>query len=277
MLHDNFTMFEIRGAGNGLGQGMFATLEIPKGTRILAETPMLLILDGEKPFTRFRTAVSLLSAGDQAQIQDLSINHALMDRSMRGNIRDLVLPEIDNGSYEGIETLGPDLSLYAKFITNRFEVVKNGKRVGMALCPTLGRLNHSCVPNVYHAWNTKLGQATLHALCDIKEGEQLCITYLPNEGADMSHEQRQIFLQQSWKFTCGCEACAGSNEHEMDKTRLRIKQMQEDLKYLSDKMQQSDISRSRLRKDARKATSKIKTLIDDLDRVGLAGSILIAA
>ena len=42
---------------------------------------------------------------------------------------------------------------------------------------TASRMNHSCLPNVHHHFNTALGRLTVHALRDIKSGEEIETSY----------------------------------------------------------------------------------------------------
>lgn len=270
-------MIEIRETGNGQGKGVFAICNIPKGTRALAEAPIILLLDGEKPFTRFRTAAGLLPADIKSQIQELCANAALFDLSTSGNAKKLMLSEVDDGTHEDLKVLTTQIALYAKFLANRVEVKKSGKRIGTALCPTIGRLNQSCLPNAYHSWNAKLGQSTLHAGRDINKGEQLFINYLPNQGAFLEKSQRQRLLDKSWRFHCRCAACADAGADAIDKVRINMELVHKDLEGISEKTLEPGIVRKKLQNLARKAVVKVDVLVASLAEVGLGGSTLCAA
>lgn len=66
-------------------------------------------------------------------------------------------------------------------------------------------MNHSCVPNVYHTWNENLGRLTVHALRDIKAGEEILTTYI---SALLTREMRadEDHLG-NYGFVCACPAC----------------------------------------------------------------------
>ena len=79
---------------------------------------------------------------------------------------------------------------------------------GTALFSTACRMNHSCSPNVLvkyiGGWGRKRPLALqCYALRDIREGEQLCISYIDVE---MDAESRQAALD-NYGFTCRCEKC----------------------------------------------------------------------
>jgi len=65
------------------------------------------------------------------------------------------------------------------------------------------RFNHSCLPNVYHRYNPNIDRLTIHALRDIRHGEEICTAYI-----DICYdtaERRRVL--QHWGFECRCEAC----------------------------------------------------------------------
>jgi len=43
--------------------------------------------------------------------------------------------------------------------------------------PNVARINHSCVPNAFYSWNEAIGRLTVHAVKDIKKGEEITIHY----------------------------------------------------------------------------------------------------
>ena len=73
------------------------------------------------------------------------------------------------------------------------------------------RFNHSCLPNTKCAENPNLGDGvlTIHAVTDIKEGEELTYPYVPD--FNRPKDQRQGTLYWHGGFQCLCEACADSN------------------------------------------------------------------
>ncbi|MCO5612246.1 hypothetical protein L7F22_066510 [Adiantum nelumboides] len=68
--------------------------------------------------------------------------------------------------------------------------------------------NHDCDPNVDITWPTN-STAHLTARRDIKEGEELRITYID---ASMVHRARQQLLRQAYHFVCNCGRCKDEEE-----------------------------------------------------------------
>lgn len=75
--------------------------------------------------------------------------------------------------------------------------------------------NHRCSPNAYLSCFLALDgesqeeagvTARLHVLCDVKEGEEICISYIPTSG--LSVQERRQRLQEGYGFRCVCESCS---------------------------------------------------------------------
>jgi hypothetical protein len=89
---------------------------------------------------------------------------------------------------------------------------------------TASRLNHSCIPNVYTAYNSISGYITVQAIKPIAAGDELCNAYI--NGAGKSRSERRAELSM-WGFACTCIACADGR----DESRRR------DIKTLMTKVQ----------------------------------------
>lgn len=73
------------------------------------------------------------------------------------------------------------------------------------------RLNHSCTPNARYIWNATLQCELVFAQRPIEKGEEITVNYID---AYLSKQQRQQRLQESFNFTCNCNACEHSTEHQ---------------------------------------------------------------
>ncbi|CAD0109050.1 unnamed protein product, partial [Aureobasidium uvarum] len=74
---------------------------------------------------------------------------------------------------------------------------------------TASRLNHSCVPNVYTAFNSTSGHITVQALKPITAGDELCTAYINGAGKLRFERRAQLSM---WGFTCTCIACADGRD-----------------------------------------------------------------
>lgn len=86
-----------------------------------------------------------------------------------------------------------------------------------AIYLTICLINHSCVPNAHNNWNYEAHHETIHAICDIKAGEEICISYTAGEDS----KQRRAKLKASFGFDCTCALCS-SPAHEIQESDTRL-------------------------------------------------------
>lgn len=91
---------------------------------------------------------------------------------------------------------------------------------GTGICQDASRINHSCIPNAHFSWNANIGRETVHAVRDIRKGEEITISYLP---AICTLKKRQIQLKP-YVFACDCPACRYNTEFGMS-SLIRRRQM----------------------------------------------------
>ena len=84
-----------------------------------------------------------------------------------------------------------------------FETNSFAAGAGAAVIATAARMNHSCTPNVYHCWNAATGHLTVHAIRDLKAGEEILTCYI---NVCYYSEARQKQLDR-YGFICDCAAC----------------------------------------------------------------------
>lgn len=92
---------------------------------------------------------------------------------------------------------------------------QSGEFLGWGVWPEASFFNHSCRPNIR---KERVGRSWIFSVdCHngVKEGEQLCITYLGGDEKDLDVHERRQRLEEQWGFVCGCERCleeAGDSE-----------------------------------------------------------------
>lgn len=88
------------------------------------------------------------------------------------------------------------------FKTNALPKANN---VGIGiLCKTISRVNHSCVPNAFFVYNSNKKMETLHATCNINEGEEITMSYIEFTGDIIAD---RLKLKERFKFECTCNFC----------------------------------------------------------------------
>ncbi|XP_037028896.1 SET and MYND domain-containing protein DDB_G0273589-like [Bradysia coprophila] len=87
--------------------------------------------------------------------------------------------------------------------------------------------NHSCIPNVILLVKDSI--AICKALRPIKQGEQLFITYIDDEGYGMTEKQRNDQLEMVYGFRCQCEFCRKGDKHK----NIEQLQLDADFRYVA--------------------------------------------
>jgi hypothetical protein len=77
-------------------------------------------------------------------------------------------------------------------------------------------LNHSCRPNV--STSTNGPRMTMKAMHDIKQGEELCVSYLDNEDLELPVKKRHEKLE-TWFPRCLCVRCKEESRAEARRFR----------------------------------------------------------
>lgn len=183
----------------GKGKGLVATENIPKGTRILSEQPVITIPERQ---------------------QD--------DEWLKAHITQQVdsLTERQRQSFLSMHNLYPYKTAAEKYFgiirTIGLAIEENG--IGGGVFLEACRINHSCDNNANKGWNDSIKRHTVHALRDIPKGEEITINYL---GHDSSREIRQKKLQDKFGFLCSCCLCSlpAEQSQENDKRLERIDQL----------------------------------------------------
>lgn len=81
---------------------------------------------------------------------------------------------------------------------------------------TICRVNHSCVPNASYNWNATLHKETLYAIADIKQGEEITVSYFMH---NPPYEERTKQMRDSFGFVCSCPECKICSEDSVEKEK----------------------------------------------------------
>ncbi|KAJ1330836.1 [histone H3]-lysine4/36 N-trimethyltransferase SMYD [Microdochium nivale] len=194
-------MIEVRRAG-AKGLGVFAARPIPRGSRLLAEPPLLATTTAQPDVF---VAALLLDSDKLSTLLQLSTNDS--PRAQQNTLALSLWPTLRSilARPRTPSSLSQNRRVLNVFYNNNFAL---GDAAGTrALFPTVARLNHACVPGAQGNFNAALGAFTVHALRDIPAGDEVTISYLHDEMA--AHDARQASLQAGYGFVCGCPICAG--------------------------------------------------------------------
>jgi hypothetical protein len=180
----------------GKGKGLVAIENIPKGTRILSERPVI-------------------TTPERARDEEWLKTHILQQVNS--------LSKRQRRSFLSMHNLYPYQNLVERSLgiirTNCLPIEANG--IGGGIFFEACRINHACDNNAQKHWNQCIEQHTVHALRDIPKGEEITIYYL---SLDSSREVRQKKLQDNFRFLCSCRMCSlpTKQSQENDKRLERI-------------------------------------------------------
>ena len=229
--------FEVRRLP-GRGLGVVAARPLAPGERVLAERPLVAwrvaTRDGVADMGVFDRLVNGLSAAERADFYDLvDVHGPHLAFTEAGKIK----PRPEDKDEGSVDESGDgfarktSLGIYA---SNSFQLERGDcftpaadeedGIVHAAVFKTISRLNHSCCPNCFVAWNPALGQQTVHALRAIGAHEELTIAYLGGAAWDSRRDRRREELWRKYKFRCTCDQCSlsGAAFKASEERRRRI-------------------------------------------------------
>ncbi|KAI4114452.1 MAG: hypothetical protein LQ345_004763 [Seirophora villosa] len=172
----------------GKGKGLVATEKISRGTRILSEEPIITVsYDNDSEQLRISTYRQVGALDEQQRRAFLSMHNIHAYRNPAEQ-------------YHGI------------IQTNALPMKPNQSGIFLEAC----RVNHACDNNAQKDWNSNMKRHTVHALRDIREGEEITIYYL---GVHKNREARKEALQANFGFECSCRLCSLPLEQSQESDR----------------------------------------------------------
>lgn len=184
----------------GTGQGLVATRVIPRGSPILAETALFIIPKIQHP----------LSTANIRKIEQKAALHA--------DFQTLTCP------FNPITSRG-------RFEANNFQTGKDDQgRPKEGIFLRASRINYSCMPNAYVAWNYRMSRLTVHAIDNNATGEEIFIKYR-TEDTYVTMAQRQALLNHGYHSQCDYRACQPNTAFGIasDVRRTRMSQLSADV------------------------------------------------
>ncbi|KAF2644115.1 SET domain-containing protein [Massarina eburnea CBS 473.64] len=207
--------YEIR-AITKKGYGCFALRDLERGTRILADAPLLIIPIALYMKEDVEKAYEKLSQEEKNIFLTLASAHGQDPRDWPNKIHARVSPrEKLRVQQQHDSRVGKEATLLSIFQTNCMEWNN-----GAAVFPHASRFNHSCSPNANFSWNPAIGKETIHIINPVKKGEEITLSY-----CKMSHEKTlRAWELKHYGFKCDCEACVGEEEGKPDSFAHKTKE-----------------------------------------------------
>ena len=181
------------------GKGTFATKDIKPGIRIIKDEPTLRFGGFRDPWTVYHHFLCL-NPNDRRKILALSYRKTQESYYLR-RIKNVGVSNVLNQPRtDPVPTFEEAAKVLAIYDDNRVQL-QYISRPDVAL--QIARINHSCVPNVAVAWNTSLQMYTVHAIRDIKKGDEILYSYVYIPEPRRKRQERLKLLE----IECNCWAC----------------------------------------------------------------------
>ncbi|KAG8870036.1 hypothetical protein FRB98_001918, partial [Tulasnella sp. 332] len=158
------------------GKGVFTSVAIAQGTRIISEEPLI---------------TSLIEVRTEAQRAQA---RAMIARCSEDGWRKVMA--------FGYSPACANLDPVARIMRTNSIPIADGDRV--ALFETICRINHDCRPNAQYFWNKDLGKEVLNAMEDIAAGEEITVSY----SGVLDRQERRAKLLYNFGFDCRCPSCS---------------------------------------------------------------------
>ena len=194
--------YELRVCSKGMGA--FATQDIKRGKRIVADIPLLTIPKARYFNVDIKEAFAKLSPEDKKHYFELHSAHGQSTSNWPQSIH----PNVSLSEQVRIEEqhdarTAKEASLISIFQTNCMEMGQ-----GAAVFYEAARFNHSCNANAFFSWNARINRETIHATTDIKVGEEITLCY-----CDPHHDTAlRRWELKHYGFECDCPACEDSSD-----------------------------------------------------------------
>lgn len=221
-----------------MGLGLFATRDISRGTQILSEAPILTVPRDEQGRARGQPTLTervltfcecLVKQGvygdkdtalrELVSHEDLEEDEQVLDACRTFVVELASRLGLDRGRIEGNTAVFA--RLYSAFHYNSFSETHPDGETDIYLCPVFARINHACSPNCHPQISEATRQLTVHAVKDIKAGEQFFISYINSVGAVRTTRDEMLFC--TYWVDCECIMC--SDASSTDELQRELYQM----------------------------------------------------
>ncbi|PWW78656.1 SET domain-containing protein [Tuber magnatum] len=179
------------------GYSLFAVSDIPAGTLLFAESPLVTINHDD---TSLHVLVQKsLSAADPHSIRSFYNLHNAHHRWTYSSRTPTHGPAIEAGIW----------------LTNCLLLSTSTS----AIFNAMSRINHSCIPNVELEWSEDRELMGVFAKRDLAAGDEIFRSYFEEEVGHRLVEVRREYLKGGWAFECGCKRCVNEATYWSEKNK----------------------------------------------------------
>lgn len=212
---------------HGKGYGLFTTISIPRGTRVLTESASLTTPSSSSKhglpavdLKDFSGKLDALTTEQHEACFDLyhdpgaaklaSVYIRCAQEHLKRTIFKSPLPNAHKA--------GAIVKLYVLYQMNVVRL-NDDEKSSTGVFALTSRINHSCIPNLQIHYVPSTENLVTHAVRHISKGEELTISYLSK--ACKTRKQRNEILERR-SFECKCRVCTGTQAIASEKRRRHM-------------------------------------------------------
>jgi hypothetical protein len=215
---------------------MIATQAIGRGICILAETPLIEFdverrerFDEDAFWSAGKRSGSTQVNKEVGELEEDDIRtYNTLKRHKKSSIN--LQQENDTGGESLTVAQWDCLSRAHNNAFKREKHVNGNPTVVFTVFSQISRFNHACKPNAIYQWDDDRdngrggrGQGVVHTLDTIANGDEITICYCSDLAfALKSRDDRRAELNETWRFQCGCTACADTSQDALRQTARQL-------------------------------------------------------
>ena len=239
----------------GKGVGCVAICRIKKGTLLLREKPVfdIKIIGDEKNYLKHFVDLTSQDQEKYLGLYNVYDSHSSEWSNQMKSDLEAAMRESNNLNFPG--------SGISQEQATRIWQIRRTNSFDRGVCLKMSRFNHSCHANIGHFWNTATETRDLMVMRDIREGEEITLSY--KQYWMTSREERRRELRESFNFLCMCELCDISEdeiEKEINNYQLFSKEKEKQQMFKEIKTYQSVIEEAECLKRMYRLARDMKAL-----------------
>lgn len=172
----------------GKGMGVIANATFARGAELQSFTPILAFQDDVMQF---------MNREDQDLIQSIAVSR---------------LPKTSQEIFYSLLGHAGENPILDRINTNAFTINMGSFQTSnffWGILPETSRFNHDCRPNSAYHFNAETLSHHVHALREIRPGEEITISYLTPY---LQTHQRAHKISEQWGFECTCTLCTSPKQ-----------------------------------------------------------------
>lgn len=192
-----------------MGRGLFAVKDMPAGTRILSETPLIIVPGNPRERTLAENIAAFCNAAVRIDDDSFHILHILShgnsveyDLQTSEAVQNWFMQNTPKEMYE-LEWCVPTYSSLFSFYQR--DAVGLPGLGASGFFYRHGVINHSCSPNAHAYYDGVKERHQVHLLRDVKAGDQVFVTYATRP--EVPRACRHAGILANHKFVCNCALC----------------------------------------------------------------------